>query len=566
MSSRRSYVRAAVTVAATAFAAYGCSAGGDITGLTISSGNFNWCSGPPPVVARVELQPAQAYLRVGFNAEMRARVLDAQGQEIFICYPPLVWSSSDSTIATVSPPSLIVGVRAGKAYIRAQTGAVVDSAAVTVAATSIGTVTIEDSPAALLVGQTAPLRLVARDTDGNVVPPQSIEWQTEDATVATVSARGMVIAVNEGTALVTAVAEGVAATVRIRVTRDPPVRRFRQIAAASQHSCAIVGGGGVPEGTAFCWGANTVGQLGNPAVPWASVASVPVPVSGGHTFVSIAVGDYSSCAVTASGEAYCWGDNDAGQLGDGSTVDRAAPVRVVTTLVFRAVALGGAMTCGLTGDGAAYCWGRASGATMPTPTLVPGGMQFAELTGGSGFVCGRTTAGRAYCWGTGFANEWAPTTPTPPPGNLLFSQIGAGPYHVCGVAMADGLGYCWGQIYEHPLGSAIPDGKRETPVAIPGGLRFTSVSAGGGFTCGVTTSASVCIGGSNLSNSDGGSSPRAIPREDLHRFVSISSGWSHACAIDVNGGGWCWGRNSEGQVGAGEVGSNSTDPLQLRIP
>jgi hypothetical protein len=204
---------------------------------------------------------------------------------------------------------------------------------------------------------------------------------------------------------------------------------------------------------------------------------------------------------------------------------------------------------------------------MSTPTRVASGIEFAELTsGGGGFVCGRTAAGRAYCWGTGFANGWAPITPTSPRGDMLFSQISAGSYHVCGVAVADGLGYCWGRLQGSPLGWMFPDGVRETPVAIPGGLRYTSVSAGGNFTCGVTGSGSYCLGAARLSNSDGGPSPRAIPKEEQHRFVVISGGDYHACAIDANGGGWCWGMNTAGQVGAGEYGSSPTEPLQLRIP
>ena len=564
-SFSRSHVRVAAAIATTVLAASGCFTMGDIAGPDFEGG-FDLCSGASPVVARIDLQPTQAYLRVGSNVQVEAKLLDPQAQVLFLCHPPLVWSSSNPTVATVSA-GLVVAVTAGKAFIRAQSGGGFDSVAVTVAATSIGSVAIVGAPASLLVGQTARLRVVVRDTDGQVVAPQLLIWQTDDATVATVSAGGMVIAVNEGIAVVTAVAEGVTATARIPVTRDAPVRRFRQIAAGAEHSCAIVGGGGVPDGTAFCWGANSSGQLGNPAIPWASHAAVPMPVSGGHTFAFIAVSDHSSCALAASGEAYCWGDNDAGQLGDGTTTDRDAPVRVSTTLAFRSIAMAGALTCALTGDGAAYCWGRVTGAALPTPTRVGSGIEFAELTsGGGGFVCGRTAAGRAYCWGTGFANGWAPITPTSPRGDMLFSQISAGSYHVCGVAVADGLGYCWGRLQASPLGATIPDGVRDAPVAIPGGLRFTSVSAGGDFTCGVTSSGSYCLGAARLSNSDGSSSPRPIPKEDQHRFVAISGGDYHACAIDANGGGWCWGTNFAGQVGAGEFGSSPTEPLQLRIP
>jgi len=532
---------------------------GDSGGIN-TGGLGGICAGSNPAVTSIRVQPSQVNLRLGFDVRIEALPLDAQGQVAF-CAPPVEWSSANASVATVSA-GLVVGISAGKTYVRASSGGKVDSVAVNVVATTIGSVAMVSVPASLLVGQTVALGVVARDTDGNVITPRSIKWLTDDATVATISISGMLVTREGGTATVTVEAEGLTAVARIPVTRDAPTRRFRQIATGLQHTCAIVGGGGIPDGTAFCWGDGTVGQLG---VGGTGIANGPLQVSGGHTFTSIAVGESSSCAVTPSGDAYCWGKNDAGQLGDGTTVDRTVPVRVATTFAFRSVALGQGTVCGLTADGSAYCWGRVGTATGQAPTLVPGGIQFADLTGGGRFVCGRTAAGRAYCWGS--TSIWAGPTPTSPRGNLVFSQITAGANHVCGVAIADGLGYCWGELLGKPLGPSVPDGVRETPVLVPGGLRFTSLAAGSGFTCGVTTAGSYCLGyGSLLSNSVGGSSPAPIPQEDRHRFVTISGGSTYACAIDTNGGGWCWGSNSLGRVGAGEYYATATEPLQLRIP
>ena len=546
-------VRAVYGLAAVVFIAGACG----LSDITI--GDMDLCSGGSVAVGRVRVQPAQANLRVGFTLQIQATALDAQGQWA-LCTPPMEIVSTDPSVATASSAGLVTGVSAGKAFIRATSGGKSDSVAVTVVATTLATVTIQ-APTSLLVGQTAQLKLVARDTDGNVITPRSISWQTDDAGVGTVSPTGMFVAVNDGIATVTAVAEQLTTVARIPLTRDAPTRRFRQIATGFQHTCAIVGGGGVPDGTAFCWGDGTAGQLG---IGQTGYAAEPFPVSGGHVFASIAVGENSSCAVTVSGETYCWGKNDSGQLGDGTTVDRITPVRVATTVPFRSLALGGWLSCGLTDDGAAYCWGRIGSATVRPPTLVPGGIKFAELTaGGGGFVCGRTSAGRAYCWGS--ADTWAGSTPTATKGDVLFSQISAGASHVCGVAIADELGYCWGRLDARPLGSSVPQGTRETPVAVPGALRYENIAAGGGFTCGVTASGSFCVGiGTLLSNSGTSSSPTPIPAEDQHRFTTISGGSFHACAIDTNGGGWCWGRNFEGQVGAGESQA-ATEPRQLRI-
>jgi len=549
-----------LALTAIAFAAGGCGASGitfgEIEGMG-TGGLGGSCAGSNPTVTSIRVQPSQVNLRLGFQVFIEAHALDALGQ-VVQCTPAMEWSSANPSIATVAG-GRVLSVSVGKTYVRASSSGKADSVAVNVVATTIGSVAIVSVPASLLVGQTVALGVVARDTDGNVITPEWINWLSDDATVATISKTGMLVTLKDGIAAVRVQVEGLTAVARIPATRDAPTRRFRQIATGLQHTCAIVGGGGIPEGTAFCWGDGTVGQLG---VGTTGIANVPLPVSGGYTFTSIAVAETSSCGVTASGDTFCWGKNDAGQLGDGTTVDRTVPVRVATSLVFRSVALGQGMVCGLTAVGSAYCWGRVGIATGQPPTLVPGGIQFADLTGGGGFVCGRTAAGQVYCWGS--TSPWAGPTPTTTQGNLLFSQISASARHVCGVAIADGVGYCWGQLLDRPLGPSIPDGVGETPVQVPGGLRFTTVAAGSGFTCGVTTAGSYCLGGS-LSNNPGGSFPAPIPQEERHRFVTISGGSSYACAVDSNGGGWCWGSNVGGRVGAGEYYAFALEPLQLRI-
>jgi len=530
-------------------------------GCGMPSGPLDICSGTSDQVARLEITPTEFNLRVGSSATLQLGMYDAKGQGFYMCGPPVEWSSTDRSVATVTGGS-VLGISPGKVFIRATAGGKSDSTSVTVVATTIGSISIQRAPASLLVGQTVGLMLVTRDTDGNIITPQSITWRTDDATVATIAPSGMLIAVSEGTTTVTVEAEQLTTSVRIPITRDAPAVRFRQIAAGFYFGCGIAGGGRFPEGTAFCWGDGSTGALG---IGQLGYAAVPFPVSGGLTFKSIAVGDFSACALTVAGEAYCWGSNESAQLGDGTTTNRPVPTRVVTTVAFKSLALGGSLTCGLTDDGSVYCWGQVGATRRTAPTLLPGGIQFADLTGGGGgFICGRTSAGRAYCWGT--SNTWAGPTPTAAKGDVLFAQISAGVYHVCGVAITDGRGYCWGRIDGQQLGPSIAPGSRDTPIAVPGGLQFTSIAAGGGFTCGTTATRSYCLGVSALSNAAGTDpSPRPIPLEDRHRFVTIAGGSFHACAIDTQGGGWCWGHSLYGSVGAGEANFGQTDPLQLRI-
>jgi alpha-tubulin suppressor-like RCC1 family protein len=108
-----------------------------------------------------------------------------------------------------------------------------------------------------------------------------------------------------------------------------------------------------------------------------------VAVSGGLAFQALSAGDYHTCGLTTSGAAYCWGLNVSGQLGDGTTANRASPVAVSGGLVFQALRAGRYHTCGLTASGAGYCWGDNSSGQLGdgtgfrvSPVAVVGGVVF----------------------------------------------------------------------------------------------------------------------------------------------------------------------------------------------
>jgi alpha-tubulin suppressor-like RCC1 family protein len=126
-------------------------------------------------------------------------------------------------------------------------------------------------------------------------------------------------------------------------------------------------------GAAYCWGDNESGQLGDGTTTpnyWS-----PVPVLGELTFAEVSAGTHYSCGVTTGGAAYCWGWNSVGQLGDGTTTDRTTPVPVLGGLTFARVSAGYYHTCGVTTTGAAYCWGENNygqlGNGTTTPSTVP---------------------------------------------------------------------------------------------------------------------------------------------------------------------------------------------------
>jgi alpha-tubulin suppressor-like RCC1 family protein len=125
---------------------------------------------------------------------------------------------------------------------------------------------------------------------------------------------------------------------------------FQTVSAGYQHTCGVTTTGG-----AFCWGADARGRLGSD--PPGTYSPFPVAVVGGITFDSISTGGTHTCALTAAGTAYCWGVNSAGQVGDSSTADRWEPRAVAGGHAFVSVSAGYDHTCAVTTDGDALCWG-----------------------------------------------------------------------------------------------------------------------------------------------------------------------------------------------------------------
>jgi alpha-tubulin suppressor-like RCC1 family protein len=131
---------------------------------------------------------------------------------------------------------------------------------------------------------------------------------------------------------------------------------FRQVHAGNTHSCGLT-----TENRAYCWGGNDRGQLGDGTT---IQRLKPVAVSGGLQFNGISPSEVHTCGVTTGSRAYCWGWRHYGQLGDGSQLGddtpRLSPVAVVGGLRFSAVSAGGAHSCGVTTGNAGYCWGQDS--------------------------------------------------------------------------------------------------------------------------------------------------------------------------------------------------------------
>jgi alpha-tubulin suppressor-like RCC1 family protein len=408
------------------------------------------------------------------------------------------------------------------------------------------------------------------DLHGNLLDGD-VTWASSDENVATIDQTGLATAINDGVTIVTATSERVIGSATLTVAGGLIVT------SGLSHSCAIA-----PNGTAYCWGRGSSGQLGNGSN---APRLTPFPVAGGFSFAALATGDAHSCGLTTTGVAYCWGSDTDGALGTGDVNENAlVPTAVVGGHTFISIDAGIGTTCALTAAGAAYCWGSGltgqlgngdAGGAWGTPQAVVGNHIFASISAGGPSTCGLTPTGQAYCWGfnafgrLGNGSTVSSEIPVPVSGALIFASISVGGTHACGIVIT-GEAYCWGFGANGRLGNGS-NASQLVPTAVAGGLLFSSITVGrGGHTCAITLEgAAYCWGqGTNGRLGDGATLDRPTPTPVFGGlvFASLSAGDTHTCGVTTDDELYCWGNGFFGALGNGSTLTQLTPAPVSSLP
>ncbi len=280
------------------------------------------------------------------------------------------------------------------------------------------------------------------------------------------------------------------------------------VVSEGAHTCAVT-----PDGRVACWGYNSDGQLGDGTT---SNRAGPVLVAGISGATAVSTGDYHSCAIVAGGAVKCWGYNGDGELGNGSINSSLAPVTVSGVSGAVAIASGPFHSCAVLATGAVRCWGDNTFGQLGTtpsiafatrPIAVSGLAGATAVTAGIGHTCALLAAGTVRCWGANNAG-----------------QLGNGTWT-----------------------------DRDAPTAVAGLTGVSAVSAGLSHTCALLASGGIrCWGGGadgELGNGGTGVANVPVAPSGLGAAIAVAAGGLHTCAVLADRTARCWGNNDNGELG-----------------
>lgn len=279
----------------------------------------------------------------------------------------------------------------------------------------------------------------------------------------------------------------------------PQGATFTAVSAGGRHSIALAS-----DGSAWAWGWNAYGQLGNGS---AASSSLPTPVQMpvGVLFTAVSAGWFHSLALASNGKVWAWGDNGYGQLGDGTSTNRRLPVKVSSPrgVRFTQVSAGVYHGLALSADGTAWAWGSnvngelgdgtRTGERSPVLVHTAPGITVTQVSAGYYDSLAVTSIGAALAWGSNYTGQLGVGTTRDQrlpvgvhlPSGVSVTQVSAGFAHSVALA-SDGTVWSWGTDNQGQLGDGR-NKRRTSPVevAVPGSVALTQVDAGGAHSVGL---------------------------------------------------------------------------------
>ncbi|HEX6315275.1 MAG TPA: Ig-like domain-containing protein [Gemmatimonadaceae bacterium] len=474
------------------------------------------------------------------------------------------WQSAANNVASVDFAGMVRASSLGTANISASANGATAVASIRVVPL-VASVSMTPAPAQVLALDTLQLVALARDYS-NAAMSRTFNWSSSNPSVATVDANGSVKFLSTGSATITA--RTAHRTTSTSITALDRV--LTSIDVGDGFTCGITN-----LGRGYCWGLSDVGQTG--ATPDSTCFAdlgeqqpcilPPKRMNRPELqFTSISAGGSFACGIASDQHLYCWGDDEFGQIGNGSTGAGETPsLATVKSERFAMVSAGSNHACALNLTGRAFCWGndergqlgdnRTINSTTPIP-IADSTLTFTMISAGDRHTCGVTTNGNAYCWGEGnngqLGNGAGVASSIPVlVGGIAFTSVSAGRLHTCGVSTS-GTVHCWGANSLGQLGNG-GSSPQLSPITVPGLAGVSAISAGDDHTCAIAGGAVRCWGSSSWGQvGDGNASPHTVFAPVLVPGIeaaTISAGVEHTCAMSTAGQAMCWGSNRWGALG-----------------
>ena len=359
------------------------------------------------------------------------------------------------------------------------------------------------------------------------------------------------------------------------------------VAAGGNHTCALREGG-----TVSCWGSNSHGQLGSGEAGAELGTAEPTSVAGIAGAAAIATSENHTCAVVENGTVFCWGNNSSGQLGNGrSGINRddrsentAAPATVMGIDDATGIATGWDHTCALMEDSTVSCWGNNSfgqlgdgtNRSASAPVKTADISDATAITAGWDHACALIRTGSIYCWGNnldgnlGNGTTSSSSVPVRVADIADAAAITADGNHTCALTQSGDV-YCWGsnshdQLGDGPLGcgaivtmGCAQRNRTDSPIPLQVTISedATAISAGDSHTCALHEDGTASCWGNNqdgqLGDGTTDRSLRPVKAADLSDATAITAGRSHTCALRESSTITCWGNNQNEQLGDGHL-------------